>query len=121
MLLYTRFFFILIFASASLFSFTAYGQQTPDTLFRQKAISNLIQLYHTTIGLQAHLYNGPLYVPYPRQFTEGHQFFEIDSFRTGTVFYDGLQYLNVSLKLDIIGDELVMLHSGNNFELNLIK
>jgi len=71
--------------------------------------------------MQAHLYNGPLYPPYPRPFTEGHQFFETDSFRTGAVSYDGLQYLNVRLKLDIIRDELIMLHPGNNFQLNLIK
>ena len=97
------------------------GQQIPDTSFRQEAISNLIQYYHTIIGLQAHLYNGPEYIAYPRPFTEGHQFFQTDTFENGSVSYDGLQYLNVALKLDIIRDELVMLHPLNRFSVNLIK
>ncbi len=119
--MYSRYFIVLVSVLVTFFSFAANGQQIPDTSFRQKSISNLIQFYHATIGLQAHLYNGPLYAPYPRPFTEGHQFFEADSFRNGTVFYDGLQYLNVRLKLDIIRDELIMLHPANNFQLNLIK
>ena len=113
--------FTILISILFAFSFTGNGQQIPDTSFRQKAIANLIQYYHTAIGLQAHLYNGPQYAAYPRPFTEGHQFFETDSFRNGTVFYDGLQYLNVQLKLDIIRDELIMHHPGNSFNVNLIK
>jgi hypothetical protein len=102
-------------------SLSSAGQQFPDTSFRQKSLSNLIQFYYSAIGLQAHLYNGPLYEPYPRPFTDGHQFFKTDAFSNETVSYDGLQYFNIPLRYDIIRDEVVTLYPVNNFYVSLIR
>ena len=97
-----------------------FGQGVADTSFRQKAIENLIGLYRTSIGLQAGLYNGPLYEPYTRQFVSGHQFFNIDSSTKGSVSYDGLGYYNIPMRYDIVRDELIIRHP-NGFPVNLIK
>lgn len=98
----------------------AFSQGVADTSFRQKAIENLIGLYRTSIGLQAGLYNGPLYEPYTRQFVSGHQFFNIDSITKGSVSYDGLGYYNIPMRYDIVRDELIIRHP-NGFHVNLIK
>ena len=99
----------------------ASAQQNKDSAFRQTSIQNLIRLYHSGIGHQAHLYNGPLYPPYDRPFTEGHQYFLNDSFNTGDVFYDGLLYTGQPLKYDVIRDELVLLHYNQAYPINLLK
>jgi hypothetical protein len=96
------------------------GQGVADTSFRQKAIENLIGFYRTSIGLQAHLYNGPLYEPYIRSFISGHQFFNIDSITKGSVTYDGLGYYNISMRYDLVRDEVIIQHP-NGFAINLIK
>ena len=98
----------------------AFSQGVADTSFRQKAIENLIGLYRTSIGLQAGLYNGPLYEPYTRQFVSGHQFFNIDSSTKGSVTYDGLGYYNIPMRYDIVRDEIIIWHP-NGFPVNLIK
>ena len=114
-------YFIVLIADLFVSSFAGEAQQIPDTSFREKALSNLVKYYHAAIGFQAGLYNGPQYDAYPRPFTEGHQFFRTDTFEKGSVVYDGLQYLDVPLKLDIIRDELIMLHPVSGFDINLIK
>ena len=102
-------------------SFRGSAQQVADTSFRQAAVQNLIQFYYVSIDNQAHLYNGPLYDAYPQPFTEGHPYFLADSFYTGSVSYDGLEYVDVPLKYDLIRDELVMLHFRSGSQINLIK
>lgn len=111
----------IVFIVLLAFSSGVAGQQTPDSSFRQKAVVNLIQSYFSTIGLQAHLYNGPLYEIYPTTFTSGHQYFKTDLFENGSVSYDGLLYNNVLLRLDIIREELVMLHPVSKHDVVLIK
>jgi hypothetical protein len=110
----------VLFAILTL-SLSSAGQQVSDTSFRQKSLSNVIQFYYSAIGLQAHLYNAPLYEPYPRAFTDGHQFFKTAAFSNEMVFYDGLQYFNIPLQYDIIRDEVIMVYPIGNYFLNLIK
>jgi hypothetical protein len=98
-----------------------FAQQISDSAFRQEAINNIVQLYYSSIGLQARLYNGPLYTPYDRGFTEGHQYFGMDTFNLGAVAYDGLEYHNIPMKYDIIRDELIILHHNGVYPVNLIK
>ena len=95
-------------------------QQALDTSFRQNSINNLTNFYRTSIGLQAHLYNGPLYEQYPRRFIASHQYFVSDSINKGFVSYDGMEYWDVRMQYDIVRDELVIFHP-NGFPLNLIK
>lgn len=111
----------MLFFAVLVASYTGLAQQTPDSSFREAAIKNLIRFYDTTIGKQSHLYNGPLYEPYPRPFTEGHQFFLEDFFRIGSVFYDGLKYDSIPLKYDLIRDELLLEHYNQVFAVNLLK
>lgn len=110
---------VLLFTAFTL-PIAVFCQQSLDTSFRQKSINNLADFYHTSIGIQAHLYNGPLYELYARAFTEGHQYYVSASYNNGSVSYDGMEYLNVPMKYDIIRDELVILHP-NGFPLNLSK
>lgn len=111
---------VVLFAAFSL-SLSSTGQSISDTSFRGKSLSNIIQFYYSAIGLQAHLYNGPLYEPYVRLFSEGHQFLKIDTFHKERVFYDGLQYFNVPLLYDIIRDEVITLYPKDNYYISLIR
>lgn len=102
------------------FSVTSFAQEVMDTSFRQKAIRNLIQFYHSSIGTQSHLYNAPLYERHIPRFTSGHPFFSSDSFSIGTIGYDGLAYNGLPVLYDIVRDELITL-SPNGFSIALIK
>lgn len=97
-----------------------FSQAVVDSFFRQKSIDNTIRIYSIATGLQARLYNGPLYQPYPRAFTEGHQYLSHDSLTNGSVSYDGLEYHDIPMRYDIIRDELII-YPPNGFALNLIK
>ena len=112
---------VIVFAILSLARTDNFAQQFTDTAFRQAAITNVVHFYYSAIGLQARLYNGPFYMPYTRAFTEGHQYFQTDTFKMGNVAYNGLQYHNIPMKYDIIRDELIILHHNGVYPLNLIK
>jgi hypothetical protein len=97
------------------------AQQRNDSLIRQSSINNVVQFYYKSVGLQAHLYNGPLYDYYPKVFTEGFPYFKSNLSTTGSVSYDGLHYDSILMTYDLVGDELIIFHPVGNFPINLIK
>jgi hypothetical protein len=101
-------------------STSVFCQKVVDTSFRQKSINNLTDFYRSSIGLQAHLYNGPLYEQYTRRFYDGHQYYVSDSITKGFVSYDGMGYSDIRMQYDMIRDELIISHP-NGFAINLIK
>lgn len=102
------------------FFLPGFSQNTTDTSFRQKAINNTVGFYRASIGLQAPIYNAPIYEGFPWSFSSGHQFYHSDSVYMGSLNYDGLEYNNISMHYDLINDELIILHP-NGFRLELIK
>ena len=103
-----------------LLAFSTQAQQPADTGFRKEAINNLTHLYYQALGDQAGLYNGPVYDPYIPPITEGNPYFLTESFSTGSVSYNGLNYEQVPLLYDIVRDEVVVRHP-TGFPIALIK
>lgn len=102
------------------FFLPGFSQNIADTSFRQKSINNTIGFYRTSIGMQASIYNAPIYEGFPWPFIAGHQFYHSDSVYVGSVNYDGLDYHNISMHYDLIHDELIIRHP-NGFRIELIK
>jgi hypothetical protein len=88
-----------------------------DSLFYQKAVSNLVSLYHQSSGDQSGIYSGTQYGGYPFSFTEGHPFFYTDKSGTGSVLYDGVLYENVQLQYDELKEVVVMQDASHRIQL----
>lgn len=70
--------------------------------------SYAVSLYRQATNAEAHLYNGTEYVDYRKLHREGHQFFQVDQFNTGSVVYDGDLYEEVPMLYDVVRDEVVI-------------
>lgn len=95
--------------------FAALCQQIiPDSLFYKNAVNNVKSCYQNNAAAGIRFYNGPQYVKYALR-TNGHPFFDKDTFITGNIFYDEALYRNVKLKYSLEDDNVVMFTYNNNF------
>ena len=117
----TCFRILLVLELAFCLVMTGRTQNSSDTSFRQKAISNLIGFYREAVGRQAGLYNAPEFDPYIIPFSKGHPYFQSNALANGTVTYEGIVYPDVPLLYDLVRDELVLLRHDDVRRLNLIK
>lgn len=85
------------------------------------AVKNAVTFYNTVFTEQLHLYNGKEYVDYPQAFDEGQPYFLHDGWNKGTVNYNGNTYTNVSLKYDLVSDDLVILAFNKVSKIRLVK
>jgi hypothetical protein len=91
----------------------AYGQlNRADSSFYQSTVSEALDLYHQSAGDQSGLYNGPMYSGYPFRFESGTPFFGSGRLDTGSVFYDGILYLQVPLLYEDLKDLLIINDNG---------
>jgi hypothetical protein len=67
----------------------------------------------------AYLYNGTEYIPHsPR--INGTAYFPNKDYQTGYVNYSGVNYQNISLRYDVVRDELITPYFGDNTEISLL-
>jgi hypothetical protein len=90
-----------------------------DSIFRQKAISHSIEIYHQSLGDQSGLYNGSLYSAYQFKFKENSYPYFYKDYAKGSVVYDQVLYTNVDLLYDEVAD-VVILKDGVR-QIRLIK
>jgi len=88
-----------------------------DSVLYQKAINNLVSLYHQSEGDQTGLYNGSQYGGFPFTFKEGHPFFYDGKPGTGSIVYEDVLYENVLLQYDEIQEAVVMEDSSRRIQL----
>jgi len=93
----------------------------PDTLKQQPAYANAVRLYNAALGNQSPLYTGPEYNFYDPIIKGSPFLLESNSFSTGAVFYDNVQYTGVPLLYDMYADKLVALLYNNFAKYMLIK
>ncbi len=74
----------------------------------QLIVRNAASVYFQSLGEQSGIYRGTEYTGFPYRLKSGHQFFESEAISYGSVFYDGILYENVPMRLDIIKDQLVV-------------
>lgn len=116
-----KFVFFFFAVSAQLLSaFHAVCQSPDDSQFYYKAINNIKADYFSAVQEKAHLYNGVEYEYFGRGAT-GNPFFMVDTFQNGSVFYDGILYEDVPLRLDLVNDVLLIKYLKDNNTVQLIK
>jgi hypothetical protein len=89
-------------------------------LMSQTGYGKAVAAYHEAIGAQAGIYNGLLYQPLTN-IREGHPYFDSASMLNGSVFYDGVLYLNMPLALDEVQDALITKDHAGRHLIQLIK
>jgi hypothetical protein len=101
---------------------TSFAQAVPgDSSSQQHAFNNAVILYHTSIGEQSPLYNGPEYFFYDPTIKGNAYFMEINAFTPGSVYYDGLYYTGVPMLYDLYSDEVAVLLYNHYSKFSLIK
>lgn len=76
--------------------------------------------YNQKIAASGDLYYGVEHIGYLQKMN-GTAYFETDQWQKGTVTYNNVLYKDVSLKYDLIKDELIVLHPNNIFGVTLVS
>jgi hypothetical protein len=90
-----------------------------DTAIRSAAVANAVQVYHQLVRNSTALYNGREYLEYYHTLHEGHPFFAGTQFGNGAVMYDNVLYKDVSLKYDLVKNEVLIKEPSGIFSLIL--
>lgn len=110
---FTKTFILLIF------SFRLYSQSVDSTFaapIKAEVMKSLLA------NGQSLLYNGFNFYGYaPNFFETGFPFFQEQDWIKGYVDYDGIKYHQVSLKYDLLTDELIVQHFDGLSSINLVK
>lgn len=101
---------------------TSFGQETPaDSTIRQASLGQAVSNFYISIGQESRVYNGIEYHPYDRTI-KGTALFPLDAetWATGKVTYDGINYDGVPLMYDIYKDVVVAL-LYNHFSMYILQ
>ncbi|HEV3326132.1 MAG TPA: hypothetical protein VG052_11025 [Puia sp.] len=79
-----------------------------DSLINDTAYATAIHQYHVYTAPETGLYRGPQYVDYDYTVQKGQPFFGPDSFRVGTIRYNGFLYAHVPLLYDLVKDQVII-------------
>jgi hypothetical protein len=100
------------------FIITGFGQSQPvDT---SNNIAAIVSQYTKERGGQAELYYGIEHIGYSSKI-EGFAYFQSPDWQKGSVVYNEVLYTDISLKYDMVADELVVLHANNYFPITLVS
>lgn len=100
---------LLLLLGLVLFCQAATSQDSlPDSSFKT-AYNNAVSYYHKYTDKQARLYNGFLHIGYSHKI-EGVAYYIDNTWKNGTVVYDGVTFPGVNMIYDIYQDELVIQH-----------
>lgn len=86
----------------------------------QPAVANAIRVYQQFRGDESNLYNGPV-VEQSNFSGKGNPYYDGNDWFNGTVIYGGELYENVSLKYDLVRDQLVVLAPNTRTAFYLFK
>lgn len=94
-------------------AFTCLGQVSDVTVTHtNNSVSVASALYQSATTLSPHLYNGNRYHIYDSRSLD-HQFFEIEEWAKGTIYYDQQRFDDVPLLYDIFKDQVVIQYQGH--------
>lgn len=86
--------------------------------FSQTAFENTLSLYQSKTGDQLLPFTGKKFMdPNYRYEDDQHMFFQSEEWQNGTLWYNDLKYINLSLKLDLVNDELILKDNYKSIEL----
>jgi hypothetical protein len=93
----------------------------PDSSSQQNALNNAITLFHASIAEQSPLYNGPEYNFYDPKIKGTAYFAEVNTFTSGSVYYDGLLFTGVPMLYDLYSDNVAVLLYNHFSKFYLLK
>jgi hypothetical protein len=85
-----------------------------------KDITTVVASYINKAGAQAELYYGVEHTGYSPKI-EGIAYYAGADWQKGTIIYNGTLYTGISMKYDMVADELVVLHPNNYFGLAIVS
>ena len=92
--------------------FSSYGQAAESGPFASKN-SPPLDLYQSATILSPHLYNGARYHIYDSR-SKDHQFYQLEDWSPGSVFYDGQLFESVPMMYDIVKDKVVIKYQSRS-------
>ena len=98
---------------------TVLSQDNADSSFIAAAKEYAITLHDTELRSQSALYNGRKYIP-PEYEPESHPYFALDDWITGSVYYDGEYFGDVSLMYDLYKAALIAEHFPSGHAIQLV-
>ena len=106
--LFVRFFLSCLFS----FSYTSliFAQASNDSLFVKIVSDSINKEYISQLMSEAPIFNGREFYPTLRLNEGGHTSFVDDNYVSGKLMYDGSEYNNVSMKYDLVINELILLN-----------
>lgn len=111
----------LIAINCVLFSTIVHAQtDTSASAVYQPAVANAVRVYRQFRGDQSNLYQGPV-VEQSNFSGKGNPYFGGNDWFIGTVLYGGETYENVSLKYDLVRDQVVVLDPSIHSAFYLFK
>jgi hypothetical protein len=91
-----------------------------DSSIYDRAVAAAVSEYKRSAGNNDLLFIGTEYSNYSHGIN-GHPFLNTDSFRLGSVMYNGAMYYNVPMLYDILRDELVIKYLNTNNPMKLVS
>jgi len=98
----------------------ASAQSESDSLVYENAVASLGNRFYQGVGEQSRLYNGLVYDSYDSSIKGSPYLDDIDTWRAGSVIYDGEDFSNVSMIYDLYTDQLVVMLFNHASPLALI-
>ena len=98
------FLFACFFASS--INLNAQASKTTP-IYDSTALKNIRAFYNSERGVESAIYNGRLHYPYPSAI-EGTAYFHSADWQIGNVIYDFIFYENISMKYDLVADQLIV-------------
>ena len=87
----------------------ARAQMTGDSLFVSKVVHTIHYNFLKSQKGSSPVFNGKVYNDHPKFKDHEHAYFQTHQYTIGSVVYNGIFYPELSLKYDILRDELVLL------------
>jgi len=113
----------MLFWAIFLITITAHSQITIDSVAQtnKPVYTTIVNNFYKKIGIQARIYNGAEYDFYNPAIQGNAYFHDANHWNTGTVFYDGYNYSNVSLMYDLYTDQVIMLYNNRLLKISLLS
>jgi len=89
------------------FTVRAIAQSAQDTLFSNRAETQVLGVYNKTIGDQSEIYNGPQYNPLPKAYRGSPYFLDTASLQPANIRYNGTWYKEIPILYDVYNDLMV--------------
>jgi hypothetical protein len=91
------------------------SENSPEELI----VRNAATVYFKSLGEQAGIYRGVAYTGFPYRLSNGHQYFETQTPKPGSVYYDGILYKDIPMWYDLVKNQVIVQFKDGFSEIKL--